>query len=375
MNELVSLNQIVSEIKFFENQATESFWEIGKRLSIAREQVNHGEWMNWVSSNLGYSYDTTNNLIKVYKEFPNFDANQNLGFQKMLSLTSIKDEDERQDFIDKHEVEDMTTRKLQDEIKKYKRSLEETENKLNETVKEKDEEIGKLRVSNNSLYGELQIEKSRSPEVIEKEVIKEIVPDDYELTKAQLENANKRLEKLMQVNQSLKDKEKLAMSKLESEQANKKIVEDVSGFHYKIAGFIQEVGGLLYLTEYLDDIPKENKKLFLDSARYLREFSEQLYKNIEGYINQNQKGWWMDEKEIENMIYDLENESYCLMKSIDALSIKILPADADAESDHTGSLLAVLRNQSELVYKLAQKINAYTPFKGDLENDWNTKNK
>lgn len=290
MNELVSLNQIVSEIKFFENQATESFWEIGKRLSIAREQVNHGEWMNWVSSNLGYSYDTTNNLIKVYKEFPNFDANQNLGFQKMLSLTSIKDEDERQDFIDKHEVEDMTTRKLQDEIKKYKRSLEETENKLNETVKEKDEEIGKLRVSNNSLYGELQIEKSRSPEVIEKEVIKEIVPDDYELTKAQLENANKRLEKLMQVNQSLKDKEKLAMSKLESEQANKKIVEDVSGFHYKIAGFIQEVGGLLYLTEYLDDIPKENKKLFLDSARYLREFSEQLYKNIEGYINQNQKG-------------------------------------------------------------------------------------
>lgn len=46
------------------------------------------------------------------------------------------------------------------------------------------------------------------------------------------------------------------------------------------------MGGLLYLTEYLDDIPKDNKKLFLDSAKYLREFSEQLYKNIEKHLKE-----------------------------------------------------------------------------------------
>lgn len=283
MNELASLNQIVSEIKFFENQAVVSYWEIGKRLSQAKGQLNHGEWQDWIDTNLGYSYDTANNLIKVFKRYPNIDTYQHLNFSKVLALTSIKDEEDRQEFIEKHDVEDMTTRKLQAEIKKYKEDLKRQE----EIVKEKDEQIGELRVSNNSLYGELQIEKSKAPEVIEKEVIKEIVPDDYELTKAQLENANKKLDKLMQVNQSLKEKEKLAMSKLESEQANKKIVEDVSGFHYKIAGFIQEVGGLLYLTEYLDDIPKENKKLFLDSAKYLREFSEQLYKNIEKHLKEN----------------------------------------------------------------------------------------
>ena len=178
--------------------------------------------------------------------------------------------------------EKISTHKAYSKVKELEKKLKEQE----EIVKEKDEEIGELRVSNNSLYGELQIEKSKAPEVIEKEVIKEVVPDDYDLTKAQLENANKKLEKLMQVNQSLKEKEKIAMSKLESEQANKKIVEDVSGFHYKIAGFIQDVGGLLYLTEYLDDIPKENKKLFLDSAKYLRGFSEQLYKNIEKHLKE-----------------------------------------------------------------------------------------
>ena len=149
-------------------------------------------------------------------------------------------------------------------------------------VKELEKQLEESTAANKRLADKVVELEQRETEVIEKKV----VPDDYELTKVQLENANKKLARLMDINQSLKEKEKLAMSKLESEQANKKIVEDVSGFHYKIAGFIQEVGGLLYLTEYLDDIPKDNKKLFLDSAKYLREFSEQLYKNIEGYINQ-----------------------------------------------------------------------------------------
>ena len=286
MNELVSLNQLVSEIKFFENQAVVSYWEIGKRLSKAKEQVPHGEWDLWIKRNLNYSQSTANKLMKVFTEYPNSESIPNLNFTKALALTSIKDEDERQEFVEKHDVEDMTTRQLQAEIKEYKKNLKAKENELEEIVKEKDEEIGELRFSNSSLYGELQIEKSKAPEVIEKEVIKEVVPDDYDLTKAQLENVNKKLEKLMQVNQSLKEKEKLAMSKLESEQVKKKIVENISSFHYKIAGFMEDVGGLLYLTEYLDDVPKDNKKLFLDSAKYLRGFSEQLYKNIEKHLKE-----------------------------------------------------------------------------------------
>jgi hypothetical protein len=289
MNELVSLNQIVSEIKFFENQAVVSYWEIGKRLSQAKEQVKHGEWLDWVNKNLGYSERTTQQLIKISESFSNPNTLSDFSFSKVLALTSIKDEEERQDFIDKHEVEDMTTRQLQAEIKEYKESLKAKEeefdivnssfNSLKIAARQSEEENERLRE-------DLRQEREKPAEVIEKEVIKKVVPDDYELTKVQLENANKKLARLMDINQSLKEKEKLAMSKLESEQANKKIVEDVSGFHYKIAGFIQEVGGLLYLTEYLDDIPKDNKKLFLDSAKYLREFSEQLYKNIEKHLKE-----------------------------------------------------------------------------------------
>lgn len=289
MNELTSLNQIISEIKFFENQAVVSYWEIGKRLSQAKEQVGHGNWERWVDENLGYSKSTASRLMQIHNEYSNPASLQDLTYSKAVKLLAIPSDD-RQDFIEKHDVEDMSTRKLQAEIKKYKESIKAKEEELNNVnscynsllivAKNRDEENDRLREV-------LRQEREKPAEVIEKEVIKEVVPDDYELTKAQLENANKKLDRLMQANQSLKEKEKLAMSKLESEQANKKIVEDVSGFHYKIAGFIQDVGGLLYLTEYLDDIPKENKKLFLDSAKYLREFSEQLYKNIEKHLKEN----------------------------------------------------------------------------------------
>lgn len=290
MNELVSLDQLVSEIKFFENQAVVSYWEIGKRLSKAKEQVGHGNWENWVNGNLGYSLRTTNDLMKVYKEISNPQALADLSYTKVVNILSIPAEN-RQEFVENHKIEDMTTRQLQAEIKEYKKNLKAKENELEAAragLEFKDEQIERYSIKSSRLSAQLELAKMNKakPKIIEKEVIKEVVPDDYDLTKAQLENANKKLEKLMQVNQSLKEKEKLAMSKLESEQVKKKIVENISSFHYKIAGFMEDVGGLLYLTDYLDEMPKENKKLFLDSAKYLRGFSEQLYTNIEKHLKE-----------------------------------------------------------------------------------------
>lgn len=329
MGELANLDQIVAEIKFFENQAVVSYWEIGKRLSQAREQVEHGDWLSWVDSNLGYSKSTTYNLIKVYEENPNFQALGNLTFNKALALTSIKDEEERQDFIDSHEVEDMTTRQLQAEIKEYKENLKEKENELEAAkagLEFKDGQIERYSTEKSRLSAELELAKMNKAKVqiVEKEVIKEVVPEDYEDLKNELKelmdyqkelenklyeekqkpkeiikevergdikylkSENKRLEEQLQKeitkNLGLISDKKLAISQLESEKAHQKIIDDISGFHYNIAGFIQANGGLLYLTEYLDEIPARNRNLFLDSIKHLRAFSEQLYLNVEDRI-------------------------------------------------------------------------------------------
>lgn len=280
MNDLVNLNQIVSEIKFFENQAVVSYWEIGKRLSQAKNNLEHGQWLPWIEDNLGYSRKTASNLLRVYESYPNGNTSSHLNFSKVLALTSIKDEEERKEFTENHDVEDMTVRELKAEIKEYKRSLEETANELEETVKEKDEEIEKLRVSNNSLYGELQIEKSRSPEVIEKEVIKEIKPNDYDQIKESLKQLQKDNEDLKNKLLIESNKKKEAINQLAEEQQKEELIREINGFAWTINGFIKDVGGLIYLADYIDEVPPASKKLFKSSAETLEQWASQLIYNI-----------------------------------------------------------------------------------------------
>lgn len=309
MGEITNLNQIVAEIKFFENQAVVSYWEIGKRLSQAKEQVGHGNWGKWVGNNLGYSTRTAGRLIQVFNDYPNPTALSDLNMTQALALTTIKDEDERQDFIDSHEVEDMTTRQLQAEIKEYKAGLEEKEKQLEESAaankrladkvieleqrepeiiekevipedyKDLQDELKELMAYQKELENQLYEERQKP-----KEVVKEVERGDIKYLKSENKRLEEKLQKEITKNLGLISDKKLAISQLESEKAHQKIVDDISGFHYNIAGFIQANGGLLYLTEYLDEIPARNRNLFLDSIKHLREFSEQLYLNVEDRI-------------------------------------------------------------------------------------------
>lgn len=286
MNELVNLDQIVSEIKFFENQAVVSYWEIGKRLSQAKEQVGHGERISRIEKNLNYTRRTASSLIKVYESYPNGNTSSHLNFSKVLALTSIKDEEERQDFIDSHEVEDMTTRQLQAEIKEYKEALKDKDEKLKfadfnlrelkNAAIESDEENEKLRA-------ELEYAKNYKPEpeIIEKEV----VPEDYEDLKASISNLYREREELK--NQLLieKDKKREALKKLEAEEQNREIIREIKGFAWTINAFIKDVGGLLYLVDFLEQVPDTSQKLFISSAETLKQWSEQLDFNIK-----NRKG-------------------------------------------------------------------------------------
>ena len=269
MNELDSLNQIVSEIKFFENQAVTSYWEIGKRLSQAKKQIPHGDWMNWVEHNLGYSQRTTNELMRVYKKFPNSRPYANLNFKKVLALTSIKDEEEREEFINNNPVEDMTVRELKKEIKEYK-----------EQINRNNLELEDYKNSNSRLTNELEKERDKETQIIEKEVIKEVKPDDYE-------DIKKALKQLQKDNEDLKNKliiesnkKKEAINQLAGEQQKEELIREINGFAWTINGFIKDVGGLIYLTEYLNEVPPSSKKLFISSAETLEQWATQLAYNI-----------------------------------------------------------------------------------------------
>lgn len=116
--------------------------EIGKRLIEAKEQVEHGEWGKWLQENVEYSQRTANELMKFYKEYSaNSQTFANLtSHSKAFLLLGINAE-ERQAFVEEHDVENLSARelkKLMKEKQQLEKKLEKQEEDSAKTEREKE---------------------------------------------------------------------------------------------------------------------------------------------------------------------------------------------------------------------------------------------
>ena len=120
---------IAAEIRSYDAQAreffTKSIIEIGKRLTEAKELVQHGQWGKWLKENVNYSQSTANNFMRVAAEYGNANMERlgNLSYTQAIALLSLPAE-ERDDFAEENNAADMSTRELQAAIKE-KQELEE----------------------------------------------------------------------------------------------------------------------------------------------------------------------------------------------------------------------------------------------------------
>lgn len=101
--------------------------EIGRRLKEAKELLPHGEWLPWLERETEFSTSSAARYMQAYEEYgaeqlglfgpeSNFPTLGNLSISKALSLLAIP-EDEREEFAEEHDVENMTTRELEQAIK------------------------------------------------------------------------------------------------------------------------------------------------------------------------------------------------------------------------------------------------------------------
>lgn len=261
MKEIVSLDSLVSEIKFFENQAVVSYWEIGKRLAQAKEQVGHGNWLKWVDDNLGYSERTTQQLIKVYQSYPNTNMVSDLKFRQVLALTTVEEET-RQEILEKENLEDKTVKETQEIIRRYK-----------EEKRDLEEENKELRQANAEL-------SNMKPKIVTETITKEIIPDDYDSIKNENEKLHTKLECLSIEITNMKLAKKKEAEESTERTRKQKITDDVNDFVWQANNFIGRVGGLLYLTDYVKDMTGQEKELFFRAVRSLAGWSYQLKENI-----------------------------------------------------------------------------------------------
>ena len=101
--------------------------QIGGKLVEAKSMVDHGQWGKWLEEKVSYSQSTANNLMKLYQEYGTGEVNlfdnwtnsetfAKLTYTQHLSLLALPFAD-RAEFAESHNVEDMSTRELEKEIR------------------------------------------------------------------------------------------------------------------------------------------------------------------------------------------------------------------------------------------------------------------
>jgi len=102
--------------------------EIGKRLAEAKIMLGHGEWGDWLKGSVDYSQRTASNLMGIFEQYGTSQINMfcennaksqalaNLSYTQAVLLMGIP-QDEREEFVEEHDVDTLSTRELQQAIK------------------------------------------------------------------------------------------------------------------------------------------------------------------------------------------------------------------------------------------------------------------
>ena len=140
---------IGAEIRGLTQQAkTMTLWfgiEIGRRLTEAKEMLEHGQWLAYLKEQTEFSQPSASRLMRLYDEYGakqtslfgaelNYSTLNNLSISNALRLLAVP-EDEREEFALEHDVEHMSAREL-DELIKQRDEAEQRAAKAEEQVQQ-----------------------------------------------------------------------------------------------------------------------------------------------------------------------------------------------------------------------------------------------
>lgn len=121
--------------------------DVGRLLCEAKEVVAHGEWGTWLEENVSYSTTTANDLMRLYREYnddqiklfgrSNAELYGKLSVSQALALLALP-APAREEFVETHDMEEISVRELREEVAGLKAALEEAEAKVCEAETVKD---------------------------------------------------------------------------------------------------------------------------------------------------------------------------------------------------------------------------------------------
>jgi Chromosome segregation ATPases len=213
-NELESARDLViaNQINYIKYQTAQvclhGSIEIGRLLCEAKELVAHGEWGDWLEQNVSYSQSNANLLMRIYREYGQseqvdlFNSNRTELFGKLSPSQAVAlfalPEGEREEFVQSHDMENMSTRDITAEIKARQEAEHHAEVLADELAAAKSfakSSEAELKKEADKLRAELKTAKDSAgkPSEKEKAKIKAEVEADYKKKLAAAEEKNRQL--------------------------------------------------------------------------------------------------------------------------------------------------------------------------------------
>lgn len=88
-----NIEKTTAEILILKEQTAQNIMEIGKRLIAVKDNLQHGEFSEWLKERVDISHRTANNFMKVATTFSNSQTIANVGSTKLFLLAGLDEED------------------------------------------------------------------------------------------------------------------------------------------------------------------------------------------------------------------------------------------------------------------------------------------
>ena len=111
-----TIETITDEILDAKRAGGEAILTIGRCLIEAKDMLPHGEWLPWLNERVEFSERTARNFMRLAREWTNRQTLADLGASKALTLLALPPE-EREQFMEDHNVIDMSARQLEQAIR------------------------------------------------------------------------------------------------------------------------------------------------------------------------------------------------------------------------------------------------------------------
>ncbi len=203
---------------------------------------------------------------------------------KIKRLSKLSDMiPEMQDLIETGIVTPTTARAIIKQLPEFQQK------ELAEQLSDNDGKVSKREVQ--KYIDKIRELENREPEV--KTVVKEVVPGDYREAKskakaydAETRRLNKRLEDAYKERNYLQDRVAELEGATKEGLDTSNLSENVFYFCTICNNFIGNVGGLVWLTDRIADMPEKQRDMFLKASNSFRDWSLAFTQNLERRVNE-----------------------------------------------------------------------------------------